>query len=494
MPGIEPRFNSITKRFSSRDSLGIESVAASISGELCPIVNTVTPRAFYWPFMCWIYYDFYKNSGIKERSVNAFDKPFLKRQDYFFVLANLLADNPDKNNLVGKQKTEKDMLDNPSGPYPYNAEYFITRYGGMQYYNAGCLTMSLITDHNDETGESFSFPKMTQYGEKMAREFEAVIQDTVYYRKYRLRNIPVPKDVLLEYASIITLDMKNFPQCKELLKQYLFERNSRLTACAQYALIIHSITKTHAISLPAARHILYDYFSPLGDNHSFPEELNDTIRGWEIVIGRHYFCAGIEMIWKYMLNSLDHPMDLISWSRTVVRAAKPILESYDTVDSLLKRCFFSYEEREKMVSSARHEKRREATVTEGIQLALSVYNRFKGRSDLGRDEAFLDYGMGRIPGTGGISINEWISLVDRFRKESIKSFLLFVIKECIIEQHIRTCFEKITRSSQSIDGFYFEYVDGLYVKNEHEFQIDFQGIRFIQLMQVMNDLDMFGEE
>ena len=493
MRRLEPRFNSITKRFSSRDSLGIESVAASISGELCPIVNTVTPRAFYWPFMCWIYYDFYKNSGIKERSVNAFDKPFLKRQDYFFVLANLLANNPDQYNLVGKQKTEKDKQDNPSGPYPYNEDYFITRYGGMQYYNAGCLTMRLITDQNEETGESYSFPRLTQYGEKMACEFENVIKDTAYYREYRLKNIPVPRDVLLEYASVISLDMKKFGNCKQLLKQHLFERNKKLAACAKYALLVHSMTNTHNISLAAARNILYDYYSPLGDDKSFPEDLRDTIRGWEIVIGRHYLCAGIEMIWKYMLSCLDQPMDSDAWSQKIVLAAKQNISVKDTVESLLDKCCFTFNERESMVSSARREKKRERSVSDGIQLALSVYNRFKSRTDLGNAEVFLDYGMGRVPGTGGISINEWITLVDRFKKETIESFLLYVVKECIIEQHIRTCYEKITRSSQSIDGFYFESADGLFIRNEHEFQIDFQGIRFIQLMQVMKDLDMFEE-
>ena len=144
-----PKLNDITNRFSSRDCLGIESVSATISGEICPIVNTVTPRAFYWPFMCWIYYDFYKNSGIKQRDVKTFDKQFLKRQDYFFVLSNLLIENPDQYNLVGKQKTAIDINENPTGPYPFNEDYFKTRYGGMQYYNAGCLTMLFIMSEDN---------------------------------------------------------------------------------------------------------------------------------------------------------------------------------------------------------------------------------------------------------------------------------------------------------------------------------------------------------
>lgn len=62
-----PVLNDNSRSFTTRDSLGIEGVATTIQGEVCPIVNTVTPRAFYWPFMIWIYYDFYKYSGIEEK-------------------------------------------------------------------------------------------------------------------------------------------------------------------------------------------------------------------------------------------------------------------------------------------------------------------------------------------------------------------------------------------------------------------------------------------
>ena len=123
-----PRLNNISKNFTTRDSLGIEGVAATIQGEICPVVNTVTPRAFYWPFMVWIYYDFYEYSGIKEYNYNAFDK-YLKRQDYFFVMATLLTEGSDQSGLVGKQQTQIDIDDNPSGPYEFNPKYFKTRFG-----------------------------------------------------------------------------------------------------------------------------------------------------------------------------------------------------------------------------------------------------------------------------------------------------------------------------------------------------------------------------
>ena len=110
MEQYTPLLNDTKVNFSSRDSLGIESVFTSISADLCPIINTVTPRAFYWAFMCWIYYDFYKNSGIKTYTVSEFDKRYLKRQDYYFVLANLISNNSDQFNLIGKIKCQINLI------------------------------------------------------------------------------------------------------------------------------------------------------------------------------------------------------------------------------------------------------------------------------------------------------------------------------------------------------------------------------------------------
>ena len=74
-----PKLNNTIKNFTSRDNLGIEGVSTSIQRELCPIVNTVTPRAFYWIFMVWNYYDYLANSGLKSDNWNLFrfDKQFL---------------------------------------------------------------------------------------------------------------------------------------------------------------------------------------------------------------------------------------------------------------------------------------------------------------------------------------------------------------------------------------------------------------------------------
>ena len=94
-----PKLNKIKKSFTTRYSLGIEGVAASMAGDICPIVTTVTPRAFYWPFLIWNYYDYYNNLGMTPSEKEL--KKYCKKQDYFFVLAVLLNANSDRLNLVG---------------------------------------------------------------------------------------------------------------------------------------------------------------------------------------------------------------------------------------------------------------------------------------------------------------------------------------------------------------------------------------------------------
>ncbi len=51
----------------------------------------------------------------------------------------------------------------------------------------------------------------------------------------------------------------------------------------------------------------------------------------------------------------------------------------------------------------------------------------------------------------------------------------------LIHQHYITAFDKML---QGRDGFYYEIIEGLYLK-KHDFEIDFQGIRMIQLSRVM---------
>ncbi len=485
-----PKLNNISKSFTTRDSLGIEGVSTSIQADICPIVNTVTPRAFYWPFMVWIYYDFYKYSGIRDHTVDAFDT-YLKRQDYFFVLATLLTEGSDQDNLVGKQQSQIDIDENPSGPYPFNPAYFKTRYGGMQYYNAGCLSMYFITDEDPENNKDLSFPALRPEGEKMAKAFEAIIKNTEYYRLYRRNDEAVPKKVLEEYGKVINLTLKGFDECKALLRHYLFEddraaqlksRSILLTECAQYLSVIVKDNKVNDLTLSACRRLFYDKQLPSGAELNVTVECMAVANKWEIAVGRMYFTSGIEMLWKYMLEQLNDPLTLKEWLLNCLKVSDFEWDIQQPLSSVIEECVYDFDTRESMIAATTRRDTSSYSLENGIRIILSVYNHFNERKEFGEEKAFLDYGIENQ----SVAMTEMFELVDSFKSKTIHDFLIHVMQHWVVEQHYLTAFDKML---QGRDGFFYEIIDQRYVK-KHDFGMAFQGIRMVQLAQVMRDLDM----
>ena len=487
-----PKFNDITKNFTSRDCLGIEGATASIQGELCPVVNTVTPRAFYWIFMVWNYYDFYANYNGKKETYDDFDKPFLKKNDYYFVLSNLINPNSDQVNLVGKDKTGNDLQTNTTGRFSYNEDYFVTRFGGMQYYNAGCLTLGFITDTSQDGTTSYKLPRLTQeLGKPMALAFENVIKDTEYYKNYRLQNTLVPYAALEEFGELVSLDLKHFGECKRLLKDALFLPksnknwdNKNLIASSNFLKMLYnySYIGDNAVSTATMRELLFDYFSPRGYKRPFDEQLKEIITEWEIVVGRQYLTISVEMIWKYMLEQLiANPMTLDDWINDCLNS----IEWDDLnkpVKSIISDCNYSFEEREAMISRGiRASKNTEQNIESAIKILLSIYNRFKARDDI--KSYYLNNGE-------NVSINSLISLVNDFINRPIGELAAHLMANWIVKKHEKTALEKMLYGR---DGYFIENIEGLYVY-KHEMRPDFQEIRLRQLMQVMKDLDMFGAD
>lgn len=485
-----PKLNNISKSFTTRDSLGIEGVSTSIQGEICPIVNTVTPRAFYWPFMAWIYYDFYKYSGISDHTIEAFDA-YLKRQDYFFVLATLLTEGSDQENLVGKQQSQIDLEENPNGPYLYNPAYFKTRYGGMQYYNAGCLSMYFITNEDLENNKQLSFPMLRPEGEKLAKAFEIVIKDTEYYKSYRRNDEAVPRKVLEEYGKVINFGLKGFDECKSILKHYLFdddraiqlkERSRLLTECANYITLIVKKNNVDSLSLSTCRCIFYDHLLPSGKALDIPESYLTVANKWEIAVGRMYFTSGIEMIWKYMLEQLNDSLTMKEWIATSLKVSDFMWDLEQPLLSVIEECVYDFDAREEMIAATARKNTSSASIENGIRIILSVYNHFSNNDVFGDERAFFDYGKD----SQSISMTEMFDLVNSYKSKTIYEFIIHIMQFWLIEQHYITAFDKML---QGRDGFFYELIDKRYVK-KHEFSLDFQGIRMIQLAQVMRDLDM----
>ena len=478
-----PKLNTFTTNPTKRDSLGVESVATSISAEICPIINTVTPRPFYWAFMCWIYYDYYKSVSVEKRTYKSFDQ-FLKRQDYFFVLSQLLIDGSDRTNLVGKDKTTKDLNKNESGMFECNRSYFKTKFGGMQYFNAGLFSMGYIFYRKDENGKKADFPTLTGDCEKMALAFQNVIKDTEYFKntEYRLKENPVPREVLVEYGNIINLALKGFDDCKKLLKETLFSERVN-NQSYNYALFLNKKENIYLTNKAEARNVLYDYYSPRGDKRNYPLELKEIINNWEIVIGRQYFAASLELIWKYMLSVLERPKTKKEWIEYCLNDSSFDIDINNNLETIINDCNYSFDEREKMIKTGSSNSKSAnygMNVVNGIKVLLSVYNRFKNREDFSdNSKQYLMYGF-------PVSIVELDRLVKEYSNKPIYEFISYIMDKWLIDHHYSTALEKLYGGR---DGFYFELTDGYYFK-KYDFEFKFQGNRFIQLMQVMKDLDL----
>ena len=486
-----PQFNYVDIRFTTRDSLGIESETASMQAELCPVVNTVTPRAFYWPFMVWNYwqYDIKTSQSNEIRNKECFDKDFLKKNDYFFVLATLLTTSAgEQKNLVGKDKSQKNLDDDPIGPYKYDEKYFQSTFGGMQYYNAGCFTLGFITDR-DNTGVIYKFPVITRdYGHPLAEAFDDVIKNTNYYKKYKsVDNCEVSKEELIEYGNFIKFNLDGFDKCKKLLRDRLFGQpestflyKSNLIESANYLKIIHDKYGL-VLDTKVMREILFDDFSPTGKYGNICDQnskLGKIIKDWEVVIGRGYFTIAIEIIWQYILDFLGKTISMTKeeWIKESLNNAQfKDINLENNVCSIINKFNFGFDERESLITTGN--KKLNNNIENAIKLLISLYNRFKDRTDIN------DYLIKR----GSISLMDLINLVDNYKIKTIRDFVVYIIDNWIIKKHIEVATRKLYEGR---DGFFFEVIDNNYYQKSTTTP-DFQRLRMVALMQVMEDLDMF---
>lgn len=468
--------NKTDANFSSENSLGIEGVAASMQAAICPVVTTVTPRAFYWAFLVWIYYDFYTNVPIKEKKKDFFID-YLRRQDFFFVAATLLSKNDDIN-LGGIRNVTK-MIDGDSD-IQFDNGYLRAAYGGMNDYTPGCASRDLICTKEGEN--DLPFPKLNSVSIEIGKSFETVIKETRYFKEYRLSESAVPRDVLIEYGQVINLSLDGFDEVKAILRHRFFDTDVRLSKCAEYITFLNKETQLDNLSPQTCRRLFFDHISDEGHPISIPENLKGISDAWEIVIGRMYFTIGLGMIWKYMLETIETPLKKGEWIDTVLCNAFDEVDIEKPISSLLPECRFDFDSREELIDNAEHSYESEYYAEDGLKILLSIYNWLKDRTDFGAEILFLDYGNE----SDSISLRTFERTVDEYLDKPLKSFLAFIMDKWLIVQHFNTAFEKLF---YNIDGFFYEIIDDKFYK-KHDYDVGFQGMRMTRLMKIMRDLDM----
>ena len=477
-----PKISSTKRNFTTRDSLGIDGVATSISNYVCPIVTTVTPRPYFWAFVMWCYYDYYNNVSKENRTKSNVYK-YIKKNNYFIALGSILTGRTEINTYPGIDHISRD-LDPYKSEYTYNENY-IVNIGNIGYYPAGLISMGLLADHDENTLEVFKQPKIRPEGVRLAKAFDKVFSETEYYKYYRLNTKSVPRSVLIELGNTMSVSLDGFDECKEVLKHNLFERESnlKLIQSKNYVNYIHEQLHEDLRNTAKCREVLFDVFSKCGENHEIDDSLKQIANEWEVVIARMYFTTGLKIIWQYMIQQLNKPMTENEWLEDCFNN-QVFYDDNATVGDIISEQYYTFEEREQIINSERLQPGKNS-LANGLRIILSVYNRLDRRNDFSEKTKSFYYDGAR---RDSISLAEFFNCVEDYFDRPAKELMIYIMKNYLILQHLKTAFGKMLENR---DGFYIEVIGNKIVRKE-VFDFDFQGIRLNQLYRVMLDLGMLS--
>lgn len=159
---MKPRFNQYQSSFSSRYVLGIEGIAPSMQNIICPVVNTVTPRPYYWAFFTWCYYDYYKHEEQLRETIGKVNE-YIRRNNYYIAIGALLNGYRIVSNFIGAD-TIDGMNIVANDPCEYRDTY-VKGLSTMGNYYAGIAdgetSMNLVLMQNLDTNEKYARIKIS---------------------------------------------------------------------------------------------------------------------------------------------------------------------------------------------------------------------------------------------------------------------------------------------------------------------------------------------
>lgn len=206
------------------DFLGIRIISENILSYLLPGIITITQRARYYAFYCWLIVDYEK-----EHPPGWTLAKFIKRREQIFAFANF-AFQPAidyRKALIGlagyNAVTVHWSQHKSTGAIPLTLDNFLTNeYGGYRIYSG------VLQNLNAYQTTGANKIQVWAYGKKLADAFECSIQNTEYF-KHRAEYDHVDSiavSVLEEYGRQCHLSqLKSQPDANEVL-ELLFQFSS----------------------------------------------------------------------------------------------------------------------------------------------------------------------------------------------------------------------------------------------------------------------------
>jgi len=469
------------------DHLGIRYVSINISDTLQHGITSITPRARYWSFYSWVLYDFIKEK--KERTNKNFKK-YLKRQEWFFILANIASSeeqNINISNLIGITKGTEIWEENEE-MISLRRDYVKNSRGGYGLAYSNVMKILGVTKRA-ALEKGVEIDRLTTKGKELAKAFECSIKNTEYHKNYKLAD-KVPRYVLLEYGKTAGLDRlgKSLKE-KQLLRSFFLPQNTndiysrlRKKSLNYYRYLIKNYDNKK-ISITTWRSLMYDN---IFSNKDYPEHLDLVIKGWEIYHGRQIFTYSLETIWSYILETISREIitqkQLIELIFDHLKVNK--IELNQKINTLLNIVPLQVDTRETYLINMKGEKLDvKDRIYNPLLVMLDVYERFKSRKDLEPiHNKLLNEG-----GNDHISLTFWINTVESYLDASIKDLLLFIINKMIIEQHQKVALNKLISTNN--ETYHFIKEEGkLYFLAKDE--PNYNAFRIKQGASILKDLDL----
>jgi len=206
------------------DFLGIRIVSENILSYLLPGIITITQRARYYAFYCWLIVDYEK-----EHPAGWGLAQFIKRREQIFAIANFAYQLPmdfrkSVLGLAGYNAVTVHWNDHKSsGSIPLTLENFLRdSYGGYRIYSGVLQNLGAFKTIGPNK------IKVLDYGKKLADAFEAAIKNTAYFehRTEYDQADSIPCTILEEYGHQCHLSQLQLqPDSKEVL-EFLFQFSS----------------------------------------------------------------------------------------------------------------------------------------------------------------------------------------------------------------------------------------------------------------------------
>lgn len=481
------------------DHLGIRSVAIAMAERLQSGITSITPRARYYSFFAWVLHDFIQTQS--DKSVTNF-KRFLKRQEWYYILANLAEAAHAEYTPTGVVGITKgtEIWNKGLAEFPVYENYLKNAFGGYNVYRnvMKLLGITVVGDAN----LGVQIDRLTESGQELAEAFQHTVAHTKYFTDWRHKeNAEVPASVLLEFGQVAGLSRLSQPasQDRELLER-LFTSDStddeykqlRSQSLAYYRYIVKRMNG-QPLNQVAWRRCMYNYSYGNQERVGFgqvPSQYHDAALGWEIFQGRQLLTYSLESMWCYVLDVMSRrpyaTEHLISEVLSALEQRGISIE--DPVEDVIRDALpLPMEVRDDYVLGITSEDPSVADrVWNPLLVMLDVALHFSDRSRFRE----LHHEFLRMGERGHISLSTFEFDLYRYMDKPVSQYLEFLIRYYILEQHQHVALNKILGTGN--DTYHFVENDGKLDFLHPDYPV-FNAFRVGQAMSVLKDLGFLKE-